>query len=120
MLVSGLKVLVFDVDGVLTDGRVMLGEGGEQVKQLCRSVSKKDRPGLVVALLWKHAGRNRRRSRPMVSDDWRERWIDTGLDKAFLFDIVKMPAVWTSGASESFLRLLELVDCSSNSSSSPL
>ena len=55
MLVSGLKVLVFDVDGVLTDGRVMLGEGGEQVKQLCLrdldALTHAKQEGFTIALV---------------------------------------------------------------------
>ena len=35
MLVSEIKVLALDVDGVLTDGRVRLGKSGEETKELC-------------------------------------------------------------------------------------
>jgi len=49
---EGLRVLVLDVDGVLTDGTVVLGHGGERGEEL-KAFDLRDGAGIA---LWRDAG----------------------------------------------------------------
>ncbi|HVU01480.1 MAG TPA: SIS domain-containing protein [Polyangiaceae bacterium] len=55
MLVGAIDVLALDIDGVLTDGRVALGRGGEETKGIAfrdlDAIAKARRAGVQIALV---------------------------------------------------------------------
>jgi D-sedoheptulose 7-phosphate isomerase len=60
MLVSGIEVLALDVDGVLTDGRVVFSASGEETKGIALrdldAITRARREGLRVALVTGESG----------------------------------------------------------------